>query len=174
MAKINNMKKATKTALEVVCEVSGLLPETVEQNYKWVLTAIQTYIDQFKPKKEPKLKIEIPQDKIEEYNNIFPKMTFGSGKRARSADKEVEKAFQWFFKNYVEYTDWQIILDATRLYISEKEQVNWDFASTSQYFIVKFKTPSMPVSILVDYYERIKEGDLPNEEVKAMWEPKVY
>lgn len=45
------MNKKIKSSLEVLTEVSGLLPETIESHYKWVLVAMEVYHNQFQDEK---------------------------------------------------------------------------------------------------------------------------
>jgi hypothetical protein len=75
------------------------------------------------------------KENIERYREMFPKLKLPSGKPARQAVGNLEKAFRWFFENY-EY-DWETIFKATALYIDEYRQKNWMHMRTSQYFIRK-------------------------------------
>lgn len=123
--------------------------------------------------KSAKPKIELPEDKIIEFNEIFPKIKGGSGKSLRCNLKELTKAFEWFFKNY-EY-DWNIILDAAKKYVIEQERENFKFCRTAKYFIVKWRTPSQPESLLAELTVQVLEGDYfegGSEDIK--FETKIY
>lgn len=69
------------------------------------------------------------------YNMLFPKITLGSKKPARTHIKTVTEALRWFIDNY-EYT-WDVILGATDLYLQQEERSGWKYTRTSQYFIRK-------------------------------------
>jgi len=105
----------------------------------------------------PKQKIEIDQEQLKAFNESFPEGKSGSGKRMRCNLKELEKAFQYFFKLYPE-TTWPIILQATQLYLSEQEKDNFKWCRTAKYFCIKFKQPGQPESELIEYVERIQSG----------------
>lgn len=123
--------------------------------------------------KASKPKIEIPQDKLITYNEMFPRLKGGSGKILQCNIKEVEKAFQWFIKNYPEY-HWGIILEATRIYLAEQERGNYKWTRTSKYFCVKFKQPNQPESELAEFCARVVSG-LDYEEPESYgFEPKIY
>lgn len=116
--------------------------------------------------KTAKPKMEIPQEYLIQYNELFPNIKGGSGKRLRCNIKELEKAFQYFFKLYPD-TNWMDILNATVLYLNEQEKDSYQWTRTSKYFVVKFKTPNMSESELAEFITRIKEGDSFEEDQKG-------
>lgn len=75
------------------------------------------------------------KENIATYREMFPNQKLPSGKAARSAVGNLEKAFRWFFENF-DY-DWKIIFDATAIYINEHQKNNYLYMRTSQYFIRK-------------------------------------
>lgn len=84
---------------------------------------------------------------IEEYQLIFPKIKIPtSGKQARTNDRDVKKAFEWFFKEY-KY-DWDTILDAASAYVAHYTARNHMYMQTSQYFVRKDNS-----SVLADWCE---------------------
>jgi hypothetical protein len=94
---------------------------------------------------------------IEAYNKTFPNRKLPSGKAARSATGNLEKAFRWFFENH-KY-EWPLIIEATMRYINDQEANNWKFCRTSQYFIRKDN-----LSDLADLCEAIKTGGYEDRE----------
>jgi hypothetical protein len=105
-------------------------------------------------------------EKIKTYNEIFPKKKLRSGRAARSAPKNVEKAFRWFFETH-KYS-WETVYTATKIYRKEMEEQNDDWMQTSQYFIRK-----NDISKLADYCYAYEEGGLEedtsiNQDVKLL------
>lgn len=96
------------------------------------------------------------EDKIKAYNDEWPKMKLPSGKAARSAIRNLEGPFRWFFQNY-EFT-WEQVIYATKYYLDEKEKVKWEYTRTSQYFIRKQNTDKSWQSELADYCQLIEDG----------------
>ena len=123
-------------------------------------------------KKKTKPKLEIPQDMLSAYNEMFPNIKGGSGKRLRCNLKELEKAFQYFFKSYPD-TTWLTILQATALYLDEQEKDGYKWTRTAKYFCIKFKQAGQPESELIEFCERVIQGDN-FEEKEQGFEPKVY
>tara|TARA_R110002020_G_scaffold29571_10_gene93232 strand:- start:98 stop:694 length:597 start_codon:yes stop_codon:yes gene_type:complete len=99
-------------------------------------------------------------ENIKAYKEMFPNQKLPSGKAARSANGNLEKAFRWFFDNF-EYT-WETILKATATYINEHQKNNYLYMRTSQYFIRKDN-----LSDLADLCENILTGGY-EEEVKKI------
>jgi len=96
-------------------------------------------------------------ENITKYREMFPNIKLPSGKAARSAVGNLDKAFRWFFQNH-DY-EWKIIFDATATYLNDQEKKSWKFCRTSQYFIRK-----QELSDLADICEMIKTGgDTPQE-----------
>lgn len=111
----------------------------------------------FKPvKKEVK---SITLEQATEFNNIFPNITLGSGKRARCNPKEIISAFEWFFKNYPEHFDWNVILQATVLYVSEQAGDNFKFTRRCKYYVRKMMQDKSWESDLEEYYNRVINDD---------------
>lgn len=100
---------------------------------------------------------------ISKYRELFPRITLASGKPARCAVTNLEKAFIWFFNNY-DYT-WEEIFAATKRYLNENEDGRGKYCKTSQYFIRKDETSS-----LADMCEIMRQGI---DEVKTFKEKVV-
>lgn len=97
------------------------------------------------------------KEKIAKYREMFPNKVLPSGKRARSAPKNLETAFAWFFQNY-DY-DWPIIFKATTKYVNDYQKKGDKFMRTSQFFIRKLN-----MSDLADICDAIRSGSEPKEE----------
>ena len=72
---------------------------------------------------------------VEEYNNLWPKKLLPSNYYARSNKKDVERAFNSFYKKY--RFDWETVIKATKRYVERKQLANWEYCKTSAYFIMK-------------------------------------
>jgi len=95
-------------------------------------------------------------DKINEYNQLFPKMKLPTGKAARSSINNLENAFRWFFQNH--NYDWETIFKATNAYLIERKLQNWKFTRNSQYFIRKQAVDKTWESSLADWCLMIEDG----------------
>jgi hypothetical protein len=91
--------------------------------------------------------------RIDEYNLLFPRIKLGSGKYARTNSKTLELSFKWFFNTYP-YT-WDVVIEATKMYIDEYTQKNYKYMRTSQYFIRKQDVNKSYTSDLADYCEMV-------------------
>jgi hypothetical protein len=95
-------------------------------------------------------------EKIKEYRELFPKGLLPSGYPARVQIKELEKKFNWFFNNY-EYS-WDVIITATKKYISQYKANDYTYMKTSGYFISKLEKNGI-VSSLASYCDMVVDGD---------------
>lgn len=110
------------------------------------------------------------QEKAEKYNLLFPRITLGSKKPARTHIKTVTTALLWFFKTY-DYT-WETVLAATDLYLQQEERNGWKYTRTSQYFVRKQDNLDKSFSSdLANYCELILGGE---ESPKEMAPEKVF
>lgn len=137
-----------------------------------IITSMEEYHKQFKPKKEPKPKIEIPVDKVIEFNEMFPKIKSPkTGKYLRCNITEITKSFERFFKDYD--FDWPTILVATANYLDAEERKNYEWTMRSKYFVCKLRD-GVNVSELAEACSRLLEGDYfeDNNERKS-FEPRV-
>lgn len=100
-----------------------------------LLQEFDTYFKASKKKTSQQILGEDFSSKIDEYLNIFPKFKLPSGKHARSDKKNLENNFRWFFDNHT-YT-WEVVLQATKMYVDEYERQGYKYMRTSQYFIRK-------------------------------------
>lgn len=97
------------------------------------------------------------REKITQYREMFPKGNLPYGLPARNPVKELEKKFLWFFNNY-DYT-WDVILQATKNYISHCDTESYKFMKTSTYFISKANPDKTVVSTLASWCDMIKDGE---------------
>jgi hypothetical protein len=161
------MAKKKPTLKEQFIDHFSGAPRTFEE--------IWTFFEPHLKKKESAPKREIPEDKLIDFNEMFPKLKAGSGKMMRCNLRELEKAFQYFFKEYGEAYDWDTILSAANVYINEQERDSFKYARTAKYFVIKFKQPGMPESMLAEYCVQILEGTYFNQqnEPSQGFEPKI-
>lgn len=100
---------------------------------------------------------EVPLEKAEEYNELFPKRKAGSGSYMRSNPKDVKEALKWFIKTYS--YDWATIIEATSRYLDAEEVKDFKYTSTSRYFIKKMDASKTITSKLADWCEIVKNGE---------------
>lgn len=174
------MKKEIKTPEEFFEENFKGLKDVMIQDeniylfYKdLIITCIDEYHKQFKPKKEPKVKIEIDQDMVVQFNDMFPKgKAKKTNKYMRCNITEVSKSFERFFKDYD--FDWQTIFTATQAYLDAEEDTGNEWTLRSKYFVTKLKDSTL-VSELAEWCSRTLEGGyFEGNESKGGFEPKVY
>lgn len=96
---------------------------------------IQSYFQVHKKKTTSVIMGDNYNEYIQKYLLLFPKIKLPSGKAARTDATNCETAFKWFFDTY-SYS-WEVILNATGMYIDEYEKKNYMYMQTSQYFIRK-------------------------------------
>lgn len=95
--------------------------------------------------------------RIDEYLEIFPKFKLPSGKYARSDKKNLENNFRWFFENHS--YDWELVINATKMYVDEFERQGYKYMRTSQYFIRKLSSAEKTFeSELANYCEAYQSG----------------
>lgn len=124
---------------------------------------------------KPKLTIDIPLDRVKEFNELWPKEKLDTGKHGRCSQSELVSAFTWFFKVHPDFTDWNILMQAAMRYTQEREQDNWNYTKRSKYFVRKQLSDKSFTSELSEYYERIRDGvQDEQEQQRGNFEPKVY
>lgn len=96
------------------------------------------------------------KDMVTQYRELFPKSKLPSGKLARNNVNTLIENFKWFFSTY-DYT-WDDVIKATKAYIKEYRNKDWQYMKTSQYFISKQDKHKVKVSELADYCDMIKDG----------------
>jgi hypothetical protein len=143
--------KATGWVEEVGEQKFRLAPEAVA-----LINQIERLFKINKKKTSSQLIGKDYKEKINEYISLFPNVKLPSGKAARSAFKNVENCFRWFFDNN-EYS-WETIIKATEVYVNEYQSKNWKFMRTSQYFIRKQEADRTFNSDLANYCAVIESG----------------
>lgn len=115
-----------------------------------------------KLKKEKKTKVPFAdwEEKIEEYNNMFPKgRKTGSTISFRANPKELYERFVWFFNEYPDYT-WEDVFTATKKYLSSFEaSMDYTYAQTSKYFVKKEDKNKNTTSTLATMCYNIAQGN---------------
>jgi hypothetical protein len=102
------------------------------------------------------------ESNIDAYLLLFPKIKLPSGKAARTDKRNVETAFKWFFENH-DYP-WELILQATAMYVDEYEKKNYMYMQTSQYFIRKQQADKTWGSELANWCSNVLNGDMSDQD----------
>lgn len=148
-----------KLTVQLVLFEKGFLISTDKGGFELTEKGTKVLADLFHHFKTLKKgKIVLDHDKINQYNELFPEMKLPSGKYARCSIPELCSAFDWFFKNYPDYNDWEVIFKATTIYLQEREAKNWEYTRRSKYFVRKQMLDKSFDSDLADYYGRILAG----------------
>jgi hypothetical protein len=125
-------------AEKMVAEACGFLDSNGNLTEK-AITVLDSMEGDVKKKKTKNIQDILGQDyldKIKEYREYFPGQRLSHGELARQSVNELKEKFVWFFKTYTDY-DWDIVLDAAKYYTIIKERENYQFMTTSSYFIKK-------------------------------------
>lgn len=96
--------------------------------------------------------------KIELYRLLFPPGKLPSGSSSRSSINELKPRFEWFFTQYPQFHDWNLVLQATALYIDEYEPRGFEFMRSSENFIYKQDLNKIMKSLLADYCQMVLDG----------------
>lgn len=144
-------------------------------NYTDADTIWEFFQPHLKKQSKPKIVLDIPLDKVKEFNELWPKEKLPTGKHGRCSQSELVTSFNWFFKIHPTFTDWNIILQAAEAYTREREAESWNYTRRSKYFIRKQLDDKSFVSDLSEYYERIVNG-VSDESTNAQtyFEPRVF
>jgi hypothetical protein len=125
-------------AEKMICMAKGFINQNGELTNRGAiaLNEFETYL--VKRKRAVTKEVLTPdfKVKIQEYINLWPAITLPSGKAARQGAKNIEKKFVEFFKDYPEY-DWNLVLDATDIYIIDFQKKDYKYMINSLYFISK-------------------------------------
>lgn len=149
-------------------EMSGYLELKTEGGYKLTMEGLSILREAEKragmiaKQKEKKSKIPFEEwkDKIEEYNNVFPKgRKEGTTISFRTPPKELYTRFIWFFAENPEY-DWDLVMKATENYVKAfEEEGDYTYMQTSKYFIKKEDRNRLITSTLGSICYNIIEGN---------------
>jgi hypothetical protein len=125
-------------AEKLLCVAKGLINENGELTNLGakLLNDFETYL--VKRKRAVTKEVLTPEfkAKIQEYIKLWPAITLPSGKTARQSVRDIEKKFVEFFKDYPDY-DWNLVLDATEIYVLDFSKVDYNYMVNSLYFISK-------------------------------------
>ena len=101
------------------------------------------------------------EDWIEEYRALFK--STGPGKTADV--KTLVKKMRWFYKEYPELADKDLIMEATERYISTESLSSYRYLQRADYFISKEDSSKIKISRLASYCQDIlDEGDMFDED----------
>lgn len=139
-----------------VCKAKGLILENGELSPKALQILEEFEVLLIKTKKKVAMSVLGTDfmEKIEEYRKIFPAIRLPSGSLARQSVQELKDKFVWFFKTYPNY-NWDLVLDAAEYYVYLKSQKQYEFMSTSSYFIKKQDVNKNVTSQLADHCEML-------------------
>jgi hypothetical protein len=101
-------------------------------------------------------------DYVSKYRELWPAIKIPtSGKLARTSVRELTEKFIWFFTNYPQYRNWELIGQATGIYLYEAELKKYQYMTTSEYFISKSDMRTGTVkSELANFCQMIEEEAL--------------
>jgi hypothetical protein len=98
------------------------------------------------------------EQNVQQYNELFPKgKKEGSSVSFRTNPKELCMRFDWFFKEFPEYT-WEHVMEATKKYIAGFE-MDYRYMQTSKYFIKKDDVNKNATSTLATMCYNIEQGN---------------
>lgn len=154
-------EKISPSMVNIHLEMRGLRENWLDGDFlTGKATSLLMEIDEnFKDKKDKNDKDLMGIDhmkKVEEYRLLFPDLKLPSGKYARDAAKNLEVNFKWFFKNH-EY-DWETVIKATKKYIEEYAQKDYNYMRNSKYFIKKQEIDKSITSDLANYCDMVIKG----------------
>jgi len=132
-----------------------ILPKGLE-----LISEVEDLFNGMNKAKTPKFKYEDWEERIKEYNHLFPKgKKQGSSVSYRTNPKELFTRFKWFFSEYSEYS-WEEVMEATRRYIKVYEDLGDNtFLQTSKYFIKKQDVNRIITSNMATMCYNIAEGN---------------
>jgi hypothetical protein len=87
---------------------------------------------------------------IEQWCNIYPDNIEFNGNKLKAKPKDVLKKMQKFCKAHPNYTK-DVIFAATKLYVVNQQERDWEYTKMATYFISKLGQPS----VLESYCEKI-------------------
>lgn len=110
----------------------------------------------FKPLKVIKTMDADFTDNLSKYIEIFPTGKLPTGKYARDNKTSIEKNMIWFLQEFD--FDWNTILFATKAYVEEYRQKDFEYMRTAMYFIKK-DTKGTITSDLATYCQAYLNGE---------------
>lgn len=118
-----------------ICRMLGLIDDDnqLTDAAKGVLVEVNNNVGKAKRKSQKALLGKEHDQYISMYRDLWPRGNLPSGKPARLSLPDLKKKFTDFFK--VHDYEWDIIIKATKEYISQKEHNQ--YIMTSGYFIMK-------------------------------------
>lgn len=103
---------------------------------------------------------------VEQYRSLWPAGLLPSGSPGRQSVPKLTDAFEWFFQNYPEYADWNLILTVAEKYVSLFADQEYRGLRTSKYFIQKQDPLTKKFSSdLADYCGLYLDNEEENENI---------
>lgn len=154
--RLKHYKITVKQYIQIYLDYTkgNLLEESPE--FKILKSIDDLFVTKRKMKSDELMGLEY-KNQITDYIKIFPTEKLPNGKYARSNKTNVETNFRWFFENY-NYS-WQVIQDATIMYVSEYRAKNFKYMRTAFYFVRKDDGTRTVHSDLADYCDRVANNE---------------
>ena len=141
-----------------VFRCAGWLDQDLKPTEK--LKNLASKVEKLFVKAKIKEEIEIPLDKVLEFDTLFPAIKIPtSGQYAHCSKRELTSAFKSFFKEFGNKYSWEVIFQATSNYVSEFEQKNWEYLRRSKYFVRREMRDKSAEYLLEEYAERVLNGE---------------
>lgn len=150
----------------LICQQKGLLTLDNQLTDKalGIIQETEALFKKVKAKVSSELMGEDYMEKVRAYHEMFPKgKNPFSNYRYRTNVRELADKFAWFFQNYPEYTNWDLVLNATEIYLYEKQQEKHRYTAIDSNFIRRTDAHKTVRSDLASYCERIISGEYAEE-----------
>jgi len=100
---------------------------------------------------------QVAKEELDDFIAEYRKMFKDTGPGKTSDKLSIKKRLKWFFRNFPEYNDLELIRRATKKYIEDESSNNYRYLQRADYFIVKGKA-SEQTSRLASYCEEVQDG----------------
>mgnify|MGYP001612480769 FL=1 len=149
----------------LVCQKLDLM--TINNELTVKAKNILSQVDKIFVKKSKKKLLFNSEDfdlNISQYRSIFPSGMLPTGKPARTDLKELKKKMSDFFVNNPQYYDWDLVLDATEMYVEHFRKQGYNYMKTAGYFISKNNE-----SELASYCQMVLDDDSTDNIKKSIY-----
>lgn len=137
-------------------EAEGWLKDGALTHQAAEAIAKATYLGRTSKSKFPLQKEDLKM--VDYYRLLFPPGKLPSGSSSRASVTELKPRFEWFFARYPQFYNWNLVLQATALYIDEYEPRQFEFMRNSENFIYKQDVNKIMKSMLADYCQQVLDG----------------
>lgn len=150
--------RLTEKGQKALIQLSDCFPQTQQ---------IQKVVKKTGQSKKSNFMSDDLKEFIQTYRELFPKGKVGnSTKSYRSTPKDISDRLEWFKKNYPEFWDFTLLLQATRDYQKYVKSQPMTFLSSAGYFIKKRREDQIDSSLLADWCQMIVDGNHNDEKRK--------